>query len=219
LFFCFCEGLLRILLSAFLLLFLSHIVSSFFVRCYVFRPLSIIWNANKLLFNTTKSTTVNLALDWDPQGRLRFAALQSNVGRALLQANGRDASDISSIVLVTKDGAYTKSDAVLRITEELLPLKGILPIKPAAVLGRVVIPKFVRDLIYDGVANNRYQILGQRNECRFDADGEFEDRFVDDSMALLWNTIQESCWMESDNCPTDTRMYTGICCIIDINVK
>ena len=59
-------------------------------------------------------------LDWDPNAALRFAALQSDVGRALLQANGRDADDISSIVLVTSDGAYIKSDAILRITEELL---------------------------------------------------------------------------------------------------
>merc|ERR1712028_277415 len=50
------------------------------------------------------NTAVNLALDWDPSGKLRFAALQSNVGRSLLEVNGRNANDISSIVLVTKNG-------------------------------------------------------------------------------------------------------------------
>lgn len=126
---------------------------------------------------------VNLALDWDPKGKLRFSALQSNVGRALLQSNGRNADDISSIVLVTKDGAYIKSDAVLKITEELTPLP-ILPLKPVAALGINLVPKFLRDLIYDGVADNRYSIMGKRNECRFDSDGEFEDRFVDDQIAV-----------------------------------
>jgi predicted DCC family thiol-disulfide oxidoreductase YuxK len=129
------------------------------------------------------NSAVNLALDWDPEGKLRFSALQSNVGRALLDANGRKADDISSIVLVTKDGAYIKSDAVLKITEELTPLS-LLPLKPAAVLGRFLIPKFLRDIIYDGVADNRYQVMGKKSECRFDADGAFEDRFVDDSIAL-----------------------------------
>lgn len=127
---------------------------------------------------------VNLALDWDPKGRLRFAALQSNVGRALLQKNGRSADDISSIVLVTKKGAFIKSDAILIITEELTPFK-FLPVKPAARLGRYVIPGFLRDLIYDGVADNRYSLMGKRNECRFDSDGEFEDRFVDDGLATM----------------------------------
>lgn len=129
------------------------------------------------------NSAVNLALDWDPEGKLRFSALQSNVGRALLEANGRKADDISSIVLVTKDGAYVKSDAILRITEELTPVS-LLPLKPAALLGRFLVPKFLRDIIYDGVANNRYKVMGKKTECRYDADGAFEDRFVDDSVAL-----------------------------------
>jgi predicted DCC family thiol-disulfide oxidoreductase YuxK len=126
---------------------------------------------------------VNLALDWDPTGKLRFSALQSNVGQALLLANGRDADDISSIVLVTQNGAYVKSDAILKITEALTPLQ-FLPMKPAAVVGRWVIPRFLRDLIYDGVANSRYDILGRQDQCRFDADGEYEDRFVSEDLAM-----------------------------------
>lgn len=128
------------------------------------------------------NSAVNLALDWDPSGKLRFAALQSNVGRALLQKHGRRADDISSIVLVTEDDAFIKSDAVLMITEELRPK--FLPVGPAAMLGRFLVPGFLRDLIYDGVADNRYEILGVRDECRFDADGEFDDRFVDEGLAL-----------------------------------
>ena len=127
---------------------------------------------------------VNLALDWDPAAKLRFSALQSNVGRALLQANGREADDISSIVLVTSDGAYIKSDAILRITEELTPRWLPVPLaKPAAIAGRTLVPKFLRDLIYDGVADNRYSILGMRDECRFGDENAFAARFVDDSVA------------------------------------
>jgi predicted DCC family thiol-disulfide oxidoreductase YuxK len=129
------------------------------------------------------NSAVNVALDWDSGGKLRFAALQSNVGRALLQKNGRNADDISSIVLVTSNGAYAKSDAILRITEELTPF-ALLPLRPVAALGRVFVPKILRDVIYDGVADNRYRIMGKREECRLDSDGEFEDRFIDDSISL-----------------------------------
>ena len=128
------------------------------------------------------NSAVNLALDWDPKGKLRFSALQSNVGKSLLQAHGRNADDISSIVFVTTNGAYTKSDAILGITQELNPLP-FVPLKPLATLGKMVVPQFLRDLIYDGVADNRYSIMGTRDECRFDADGEFDDRFVDDDLA------------------------------------
>merc|ERR1740139_1196448 len=125
---------------------------------------------------------VNLALDWDPKGKLRFSALQSNVGRALLESNGRKSDDISSIVLVSDSGAYTKSDAILKISQELAPpLPGM---KQLSAIGLVAVPKFLRDLIYDGVADNRYDLMGKRDICRFDADGEFEDRFVDDALAL-----------------------------------
>jgi len=128
------------------------------------------------------NNAVNTAIDWDPRGKLRFSALQSNVGRSLLQAHGREADDISSIVFVTPDGAFTKSDAILGITEELNPLP-FLPLKPFAKVATNLVPQFLRDLIYDGVADNRYSIMGKRDECRFDADGEFDDRFVDDSIA------------------------------------
>lgn len=40
---------------------------------------------------------VNFVLDWDPEGKVRMAALQSEAGRALLQRSGRSADDISSI--------------------------------------------------------------------------------------------------------------------------
>jgi predicted DCC family thiol-disulfide oxidoreductase YuxK len=129
------------------------------------------------------NSAVNLALDWDPKGKLRFSALQSNVGRSLLQAHGRKADDISSIVLVTPEGAYVKSDAILGITQELNPVP-FVPMKPLAVLGKWMVPQFLRDLIYDGVADNRYSIMGMRDECRFDSDGEFNDRFVDDDLAM-----------------------------------
>ena len=125
---------------------------------------------------------VNLALDWDPSGKLRFAALQSKVGQNLLQAHGRDANDISSIVFVTPKGAYTKSDAILGITQELNPLP-FVPLKPLALAGQYMVPQILRDAVYDGVANNRYSIMGKRDECRFDADGEFDDRFVDENLA------------------------------------
>lgn len=128
------------------------------------------------------NSAVNLALDWDPRGQLRFAALQSNVGRALLQAHGRKADDISSIVFVTPKGAYIKSDAILGITQELNPLP-MLPLRPLALVGQWVVPQILRDAIYDTVADNRYSFMGKRDECRFDADGEFDDRFVDDCLA------------------------------------
>eukprot|EP00227_Mantoniella_beaufortii_P007884 CAMPEP_0197575664 /NCGR_PEP_ID=MMETSP1326-20131121/988_1 /TAXON_ID=1155430 /ORGANISM="Genus nov. species nov., Strain RCC2288" /LENGTH=197 /DNA_ID=CAMNT_0043138473 /DNA_START=253 /DNA_END=846 /DNA_ORIENTATION=+ len=121
---------------------------------------------------------VNLALDLDPSGRLRFAALQSPAGRALLQRAGRQPDDISSIVLIEENKAYVKSDAVLRIATYLdAPL--LPPLLPLAggVIGPLF-PQFFRDAVYDLVADNRYDLLGKQDSCRL-GDDRFDERFVE----------------------------------------
>mmetsp|Transcript_37828 Transcript_37828/g.76484 ORF Transcript_37828/g.76484 Transcript_37828/m.76484 type:complete len:197 (-) Transcript_37828:360-950(-) len=116
---------------------------------------------------------VNFALDWDPEGNFRFAALQSSAGRALLRRAGRRPDDISSIVLVEKDRAYVKSNAVLRIAQKLsnpFPFLGLFGF---------VLPGFGRDFVYDQVANNRYNLFGKSNSCRV-SDERFDSRFIAD---------------------------------------
>jgi len=119
------------------------------------------------------NTGVNFVLDWDSDGRFRFAALQSPEGRALLERSGRSPDDISSIVLVTPgDGGFTKSDAVLRIGQGL----GSGPWAAMASAGWLF-PRPLRDFVYDRVASNRYNLFGRTDACRLSTDG-FADRFV-----------------------------------------
>ena len=115
---------------------------------------------------------VNFVLDMDPEERLRFAALQSKAGRALLERSGRSPDDISSIVLVTKDEAYVKSAAVITIAQVLRH-----PLSFVARLAQLLIPTAIADWTYDLVAGNRYKILGRRDQCRL-GDDAFLDRFI-----------------------------------------
>jgi predicted DCC family thiol-disulfide oxidoreductase YuxK len=126
---------------------------------------------------------VDFMLSWDrpneARGAFRFAALQSEVGRALLARAGRQPNDISSIVVVYRDGrAYVKSEAVLRIGSQVgggTLLEPFFPI--ASTLGLSLLPKALRDVAYDAVATNRYQLFGEIDECRL-ADDRFDDRFI-----------------------------------------
>ena len=116
---------------------------------------------------------VNFALDWDPEGAFRFAALQSETGKALLQRAGRRPDDISSIVLVEKERAFIKSDAVLRIARKLsnpFPFLG---------LAGFAFPGLARNFVYDRIANNRYNLFGRAQSCRL-SDDNFESRFLSD---------------------------------------
>ena len=118
---------------------------------------------------------VNFALDNDSIGSLRFASLQSKAGQSLLLRSGKNPNDISSIVIVTSEQAYFKSDAVLRIAK-VLDGNPFLPW-----LGKMgpLVPRFMRNVIYDFVADNRYQ-FGEADQCRLDFDNEFGSRFVSD---------------------------------------
>ena len=120
---------------------------------------------------------VNFALDHDADGKFRFASLQSKAGQSLLIRSGKKPNDISSIVLVTPEDAYFKSDAVLRIAAKLngnplLPLAGNLGFG---------VPGFVRNIVYDFVARNRYR-FGEADQCRMDFDNEFGSRFISDEL-------------------------------------
>ena len=75
-------------------------------------------------------------------------------------------------MLVEENGAYVKSDAVLRIATYLEN-----PALPAAAAFGMLFPNVIRDAVYDLVADNRYEVLGMKDECRL-GDDRFEDRFV-----------------------------------------
>ena len=120
------------------------------------------------------NTWVDLLLRLDTKKQFKFAALQSAKGRELLTSIGRSADDISTVVLV-KDAAsgeaYFKSKAVLKVVEQMG-----LPLFLASAVGSAI-PAFIRDGVYDGVANNRYSLMGKRDTCRC-ADPSYSDRFL-----------------------------------------
>lgn len=103
---------------------------------------------------------VQFVLDWDTDSVFRFAALQSEAGKALLKRSGRSPEDISSLVLVDKQRHWIKSTAVLKIAEEL---KAPVPVLSALLLP---IPGFVRDAVYKVVSTHRLSVFGETNQCR-----------------------------------------------------
>lgn len=116
---------------------------------------------------------VDILLRLDRNGKFKFAPLQSATGRRLLAAVGREADDISSVVLVQPDLRYfDKSACVLKVVQELGPAAAL-----ASNSARALVPPSLRDRIYDTVAENRYNLLGKRDECRC-GDPQYADRFL-----------------------------------------
>jgi predicted DCC family thiol-disulfide oxidoreductase YuxK len=107
----------------------------------------------------------------DPEGKIRFAPLQSELGVDIRDQSGISTDNLETVVFVDDGLAYTKSDAAIRIGEQLGGVFRLLS------LGRLV-PRRLRDRIYDFVAENRYDWFGQKDQCMI-PDEDVSDRFLD----------------------------------------
>ena len=115
--------------------------------------------------------SVQFVLDHESAGEIRFASLQSRVGRAVLAEHGLAGADIDSVVFVVNGRALVQSDAALAVAARLeAPWRWLA-------LGRFV-PHSLRDRAYTWVARNRYRWFGTREACRLPS-AETRARFLD----------------------------------------
>ena len=102
--------------------------------------------------------SVQLILRNDRRGRFRFAALQSDAGRALLERFGLPPEALDSVVLVEGGRAWLKSRAALRIARGMdAPWPLLWPLS--------IVPRPLADFLYGLVAKNRYRIFGKLDAC------------------------------------------------------
>ncbi|HET6567506.1 MAG TPA: thiol-disulfide oxidoreductase DCC family protein [Rhodothermales bacterium] len=114
---------------------------------------------------------VNFIIDRDPDGRFAFAPLQSAPAHSLLAAHDLPADALDSLVLIEGGRAYVRSEAALRIARRL---KGGWPL----FYGFTIVPRFVRDQVYDWVAAHRYRWFGKQGACRLPTP-ELRARFLE----------------------------------------
>ena len=113
---------------------------------------------------------VRFILKRDLRGRFTFGSLQSDAGKRLLEAHGLPRDAMQTIVLIEAGRCFTKSDAVLRIARSL---KGLWPV--LAVLR--IIPRCLRDAVYDFIARHRYRWFGKQSACMVPTEEE-AGRFI-----------------------------------------
>lgn len=113
---------------------------------------------------------VGFLLRHDHARQFRFAAMQGEAGRRLLDAHGLDPDDPMSFLLLDATGARTDSDAIIAV---LARLGGVWRI--AAALR--ALPRGLRDAAYRRLARNRYRWFGKREACHLPSAAERE-RFL-----------------------------------------
>ncbi len=114
---------------------------------------------------------INFVIDRDKSKRYKFASLQSETAQTILP---NPTKGLDSIILYKESGDILfKSDAALEISKNL---KGAWPILYIF----KVVPRFLRDIVYNWVARNRYKWFGKRDTCRM-PDPELKERFLEAS--------------------------------------
>jgi len=104
--------------------------------------------------------SVDFLIRRDRRGALRFAPLQSAAAQTLLHEHGLDAAELSSVVVIDGTRVYRRSNAALHALGCLGP-----GWRAVAMVARLL-PRPLRDTLYDWVAANRYRWFGQRESCR-----------------------------------------------------
>ncbi|GAA0382783.1 thiol-disulfide oxidoreductase DCC family protein [Paenibacillus motobuensis] len=108
----------------------------------------------------------------DPDAYFRFASLQSDAGRELLQQYGGTADGPMNTMFLLEQGTlHSRSTAALRIAKRL---KFPWPLLYAF----IIVPHGLRDAVYRLVANNRYRWFGQSDACMLPTQ-EIKGRFID----------------------------------------
>ena len=104
------------------------------------------------------NSSVTFAIKRDKNDIFRFAALQSEIGMQLISKFKIDTSQTDSIILIEGNKYYEKSSAALHIAKHL---SGGWPL----LYGFIILPKFIRNAVYDFIAKNRYKWFGKKESC------------------------------------------------------
>ena len=113
--------------------------------------------------------SVRYLIKHDKKGVLKFASLQGNYAKDFV--NETEIQSMQSVLFFDGKMLYKKSTAVLKLSSLLGGWHQLL------LLG-YILPRFVRDWLYNIVAKNRYRWFGKKDQCMLPSKG-FENRFLD----------------------------------------
>jgi len=122
------------------------------------------------------SRVLQFVLEHDGRGVFSFAALQGETGRSMVSRWGGNPDELTTFYVcanyrTASARVLAKSDAALFIAREIgWPWK--------AVGAAQLMPKVLRDAVYDLVARTRYRVFGRLDRCLVPA-ADVRRRFID----------------------------------------
>ncbi|MCO4291331.1 DCC1-like thiol-disulfide oxidoreductase family protein [Solitalea sp. MAHUQ-68] len=114
--------------------------------------------------------SVQFIIKNDPKGKFMFAALQSNAGKNLLKEFNLDQQDLNSFILIDNNKPRLRSTGVCYVFKNL---NGFFPLLYVL----IIVPKVIRDWIYNKIAQSRYNLFGKQEQCMIPTP-ELASRFI-----------------------------------------
>ncbi len=114
---------------------------------------------------------VNFILKYDQKKEFKLCSVQSQAGKEILNYFGFPAYHYETMLYIEHGDCYTQSTGVLKVVERLgYPWKLVLIFR--------LMPRALRDWMYDRIAFNRYKLFGRFTYCVV-PDKKNESRFID----------------------------------------
>ncbi len=117
------------------------------------------------------NSSVLKIIDLDKNDAFLFSSLQSKIGQELTAHFKIDTTKTDSIILVESDVQFSvRSAAALHILNEFGGVWKLFQ------MGWIV-PRTLRDAMYDFIARNRYQWFGKKEQCMIPT-AKIKDKFI-----------------------------------------
>ena len=105
------------------------------------------------------NASIDFVIRHDTNDRFLVGALQDELSRRILSNYQVDPNYLDSLVLLENGEIFYRSTAALKIAKKLT---GFAPLLYPLIL----LPKFLRDPVYDWIGRNRYRWYGKKSTCR-----------------------------------------------------
>ena len=101
---------------------------------------------------------VQFTIERDGSNTFKFASLQSKYAQENIALFNIAPENLQSFILLENNKVYLRSTAALHVAKKL---NGLWPL----LYGFIIVPRFIRDAIYNYVAKNRYKWFGKQESC------------------------------------------------------
>ena len=122
------------------------------------------------------TSVTQFVLKRDDHGMFRFAPLQGEVAKVILTRHQKRVEDLDTFYLVLESNS--NNERLMERSTAALHVARLLRWPWPILFSLVIVPRFIRDGVYDLIARYRYRMFGKHDLCIL-PESEWHERFLD----------------------------------------